>query len=194
MTDVEKIWNKTKRNFVLGKDYIETETRGYIVFCPFNYAVLAMFREYLDDIERTKCRYRMSHCVCESVGAYIYWYKVLYQDGRLKTFFISKKLNIKNDYEEQPKLAEFTGWIDFSDRHFLHFAHLVDNKLATGEYHNFEGEYAYNRNVNSKYKKYVERMNELTSEVYDSLFEQYDKYIDKLEETLHNVIDDFENG
>ena len=192
MTDVEKIWKKTKRNFVLGKDYIETETRGYIVFCPFNYSILSLFDEFLRDYEG--CRFSLSHCVAHSVGAYTYWFERLYQDGRLKTFFISKKLNLENNYNDKPKLAEFTGWIDFEDRHFLHFAHLVDNKLATGEYHNFEAEYAYNRHVEVKYKKYAERMNELTSEVYDALFEQYDKYIDKLEETLHNVIDDFENG
>lgn len=192
MTDVEKIWKKTKRNFVLGKDYIETETRGYIVFCPFNYTVLAVFDGYLRDFEGG--RFQMSHCVANSLGAYIYWFERLYQDGRLKTFFISKKLNLENRFNEQPKLAEFTGWIDFEDRHFLHFAHLADNQLATGEYHNFEAEYAYNRNVEPRFKRYVERMNELTSEVYDALFEQYDKYIDRLEETLHNLIDDFENG
>jgi len=190
MKRIERLWNRVKSDFVLGKDYIETETDEYIVFCPFNQAVLAALQ---DAFFKCGCKYKMSHCVCWSQGAYAFWFERLYQDGRLKTFFISKNINLRKCCDEQPMMAEFTGWIDFSDRNFLHFAHLVGNELATGEYHNYEAEYAYNRHVDTKYKRYVERMNELTNDVYDALFEQYDKYIDKLEETLHNIIDDYES-
>ena len=46
---IEKIWLTTKSNFVLGKDYIETETKDYIVFCPFNYSMLNLFQELLEE-------------------------------------------------------------------------------------------------------------------------------------------------
>jgi hypothetical protein len=195
---LDKIWLTAKSNFVLGKDYIETETRDYIVFCPFNYSILSLFQELLKETVEdnhpeilSDCGYKMSHCVCNSLGAYVYWYDKLYQDGRLKTFFIKKNLDITKGYDEQPLMAEFTGWIDFEDPHFLHFAHLVNNELATGQYVRYEAEYAYSRYVNPKYKWYVDRMNSIASEAYKSLFEQYDKYIDSLEGTLHNIMDEY---
>ena len=112
---LDKIWLTAKSNFVLGKDYIETETRDYIVFCPFNYSILSLFQELLKETVEdnhpeilSDCGYKMSHCVCNSLGAYVYWYEKLYQDGRLKTFFIKKNLDITKEYSEQPLMAEFT--------------------------------------------------------------------------------------
>ena len=192
---LEKVWKTTKSNFVYGKDYIETETKDYIVFCPFNYSMLSLFQEILRETSEDNFYhgFRMSHCVCNTLGAYYYWFDKLYQDGRLKTFFIKKNLDITKEYENQPLMSEFTGWIDFSDRHFLHFAHLVNNELATGEYVGYQAEFAYNRHVNSKYKWYVDRMNSIVTEVHDALFEQYDKYVNELEETLHNIMDNYIN-
>lgn len=185
MKRIERLWNRVKSDFVLGKDYIETETDEYIVFCPFNQAVLAALQ---DAFFKCGCKYKMSHCVCWSQGAYAFWFERLYQDGRLKTFFISKNINLRKFSECQPMMAEFTGWIDFSDPHFLHFAHLVNNDLATGEYVDYMGKYAYDRHVTEKYKEYVDRMNEITAEVYNDLFEQYGQHIFELEETLHRVV------
>ena len=46
---MEMVWNKTKKNFVFGKDYIETETEDYSVFCPFNYSILSIILSKIED-------------------------------------------------------------------------------------------------------------------------------------------------
>jgi len=186
--NITKVWKKAKANFKIGKDYIESETEDYIVFCPFNYCLLS----YFDDVLRKYgCYYHFSHCVCGSIGAFCYWYNGLYQDGRLKAFFIRKDIDLSLICTQQEnRLVEFTGWIDFSDRNFLHFAHDVKNDLITGEYHNYEYDFAYNRKVAPKRKKDADFVNKITSEVFDDLFAQYDVHINELEETLHNIIDE----
>lgn len=185
---IEEIWEKVKRNFKIGKDYIESETEDYIVFCPFNYCILS----YFDDIFRLSGSYfHFSHCVCHGFSAFCYWYRGLYQDGRLKAFFIRKDIPLRlMSSEQKDKLIEFTGWIDFSDRNFLHFAHDVNNQLITGFYHKFELDYAYSRKVTEGRKNDADKVNKLCSEVYDDLFAQYDVHINELEETLHNVLDE----
>lgn len=185
---IEEIWEKVKRNFKIGKDYIESETEDYIVFCPFNYCILC----YFDNILRSSGSYfYFSHCVCHDLNAFCYWYRGLYQDGRLKTFFIRKDIPLRlMSSEQKDKLIEFTGWIDFSDRNFLHFAHDVNNQLITGFYHKFEFEYAYSRKVTEGRKNDADKVNKLCSKVYDDLFAQYDAHINELEETLHNILDE----
>ena len=183
---VEEVWDITKRNFKIGKDYIETETDEYIVFCPFNYSILTYF---YDVISHKGGYFKLQHCVTRSLGAFCFWYNRLYVDGRLKTFFIRKDINLMLMASEQDKLAEFTGWIDFNDRNFLYFAHDVNNDLISGEYHNYEVEYAYSRKIVNK--DLADKVNVIASQVHDDLFAQYDVHINELEETLHNIIDEF---
>lgn len=189
-TTITEIWEKSKKNFVYGKDYIETETDEYLVICPFNYSLLSLM---YDTFRFFQCDFHFTHCVCESLGAFLYWYRGLYRDGRVKTFFIKKDINLEESaWNQDDELAEFTGWVDFSDRNFLHFAHDIRNRLLTGEYHNYEYDYAYNRTVTKGCKKLANKVNLITSQVYDEIFRQYDKYIDDLEETLHNLFDDYQ--
>lgn len=186
---IEEIWEIVKKNFKIGKDYIESETEDYIVFCPFNYCLLSYFYDVLGG---KGCHFDFSHCVCRGFRAFAYWYKGLYQDGRLKSFFIRKDIDLSLGYNEQKdKLVEFTGWIDFSDRNFLHFAHDIENELITGEYHNYEFDFAYNRKVAPKRRKDADFVNKLCSEVYDDLFAQYDAHINELEKTLFNIFEIF---
>lgn len=185
----EEIWEITKKNFKIGKDYIESETEDYIVFCPFNYTLLS----YFHDVFRGKgCYFHFSHCLCQGLGPFVYWYNGLYQDGRLKAFFVRKDIDLSLMWSEQEDaLVEFTGWIDFNDRNFLHFAHDVKNELITGEYRNYQADFAYNRKVARKRKKDADFVNKIASEVYDDLFVQYDIHINSLEETLFNIIGNF---
>jgi hypothetical protein len=187
---IEEIWSKTKKNFTYGKDYIESETEEYVVICPFNYYVLSCMEDFL----RNYGKFHFQHCVCQSVGAFLYWYKGLYQDGRIKTFFIRKDIDISKPIYENAlsPLDEFTGWIDFNDRNFLHFTHDCYNRLLTGEYHNYQFDYAYNRTVTKGCKRNVNKVNTITAQVYDDIFRQYDEHINELEETLHNIIDEYE--
>lgn len=193
---IEEVWEYVKRNFKIGKDYIETETEDYIVFCPFNYSLLSFF----DDAFRNfYCYFGFGHCVCESIRAFCYWYEMMYQDGMLKTFFIRKDINlgkINGDYAmEKDFLVEFTGWISLSDRNFLHFAHLVNNEFVTGDFsfsskETCNREHAMSRKVAKGYKEIVDKMNSMVNEVYDDLFAQYDAHVEELEETLHNILDE----
>lgn len=198
---IEEIWEYTKRNFKIGKDYIETETEDYIVFCPFNYNLLSYFSDVLNNIKEIFnydgwVFFDIQHCVTR-LDAFIHWYRELYQDGRIKTFFLRKDIDISmaaSEYALPTKnggdcLIEFTGWIDFNDRNFLYFAHLVDNSIATGEYINFTKEGALSRKVTKGKKRIVEKICKITSEVYDNLFAQYDVHINELEETLFNTIE-----
>ena len=182
----EKVWDKAKRNFSLGKDYLESETDEYIVFSPFNSALLLYLHEVLRGYN---CLFNFTHCVCHSLDAFIYWYGGLYQYGRLKTFFIRKDIDLNlGAHWQKDQLVEFTGWIDSDDRNFLHFAHDVDNNLITGEYFHYEFKYAYNRKVTSRRKNDADFVNMLVSEVYDNLFAQYYANFNNLEKTLHNII------
>ena len=191
---IEEVWEYTKRNFKVGKDYIETETEDYIVFCPFNYCVLSFFDNAL---RLFKSRFCFQHCVCQSFGAFCYWYEMMYRDGMLKTFFIRKNLDLSKsalEYrEDKDFLAEFTGWISFSERNFLYFAHPIDNNFITGDYgfyppHN-DREHAMSRKVAKSCKYLVDKMGSIVNEVYDDLFAQYDVHIEELEETLHNILE-----
>ena len=181
---IEEVWEYVKRNFRKGKDYIETETDEYIVFCPFNYCVLSFFD---DAFRHFDTPFYFQHCVAQSFGAFGFWYSMIYRDGMLKTFFIRKDINLGKNcgyYKENGDfLVEFTGWIDFNDRHFLHFAHLVNNDFVTGCLQD-----ALSRVVRKDKKDLVDKMNYITSEVYDDLFAQYDAHISELEETLHNIL------
>jgi hypothetical protein len=192
---IEEVWEYTKRNFKIGKDYIETETEDYIVFCPFNYCVLSFFD---DALMRFGSFFRFQHCVCNSFSAFCYWYEKMYQDGMLKTFFIRKNLDLAKcalEYrEDKDLLAEFTGWISFSERNFLYFAHPIDNNFITGEF-SFDGydkrdrEHVMARTVAKGSRKLVDKMNSMVNEVYDDLFAQYDVHINELEKTLYNILE-----
>jgi hypothetical protein len=74
----------------------------------------------------------------------------------------------------------------------LHFTHDCYNRLLTGEYNNYQFDYAYNRTVTKGCKRNVNKVNIITAQVYDDIFKQYDEHINELEETLHNIIDEYE--
>jgi hypothetical protein len=193
---IEKVWEYVKRNFRKGKDYIETETDEYIVFCPFNYLVLSFFDDAFRHFDTS---FYFQHCVAQQFGAFGFWYNMIYRDGMLKTFFIRKDTNLgKNNWDyamEKDFLVEFTGWISLSDRNFLHFAHLVNNEFVTGDFsfsskETCNREHAMSRKVAKGYKEIVDKMNSMVNEVYDDLFAQYDVHVEELEETLHNILDE----
>lgn len=184
---IEEVWKKAKANFRIGKDYIESETDDYIVFSVFNYALLSYFNDELRD---NGSYFRFTHCVCDSLSAFRYWYNGIYQRGRLKTFFIRRDIDLNlmvSEYDNP--LVEFTGWIDFSDRNFLHFAHDVRNRLITGEYVNYKYIEAYSRKVAPKRKEDADFVNMKVSEVYVDLFIQYNAHVNELERTLYNIIE-----
>ena len=72
---IKEVWEYTKRNFKVGKDYIETETEDYIVFCPFNYCVLSFFDDALRLFKSSFC---FQHCVCQSFGAFFFFFLMMY--------------------------------------------------------------------------------------------------------------------
>lgn len=148
---------------------------------------ISYFEEELKMVDG--CYYSFSHCVCHTLSAFCYWYKGIYKRGRLKTFFIRKNIDLSlMAFEHEDVLAEFTGWIDFSDRNFLYFAHDVNNKLISGEYVDYNPIDAYSRKVAPKRREDADFVNMMVSEVYDDLFVQYNANINELEKTLYNII------
>lgn len=192
---IEEVWEYTKRNFKIGKDYIESETEDYIVFCPFNYCVLSFFDAAL---KIYRCNFFLSHCVAKIFEAFRMWYNDLYSDGMLKAFFYKKDMDLNLcDFERRNgacnPLDEFTGWIDFNDRNFLYFAHDINNHVISGFYDYGSGkktkEKALSRIVDSKRREEMDFINHKVNEVYDDLFAQYDVHINELEETLFNQLE-----
>ena len=192
---IEEVWEYTKRNFKIGKDYIETETEDYIVFCPFNYCVLSFFD---DALRMYRCHFFLSHCVARIFEAFRMWYTNLYEDGMLKAFFFKKDMDLNlSDYKRRngacSSIDEFTRWIRFSDRNFLYFAHDINNHVISGSYvwsddaRTKEG--ALSRVVDSKRREKMDFINSMVNKVYDDLFAQYDVHVEELEETLHNILE-----
>lgn len=183
-------WETTKKKYEYGKQYIDLETDQYIVICPF---IPHILRELNDELERDDSKFHMCHCLCYSFEAFSMWYRVLYKDGRVKTFFIRKDINLGVDYHKQPLTAEFTGWVDFSNKDFLYFTHLVNNHAATG-YYGDGNEFACEKcacsdRIDESCKCEVDEVNHAVHEIFDELFNLYDLYADKLEDTLHNFLD-----
>jgi hypothetical protein len=188
----KEAWDKAKKKYEYGKQYIDMETRQYIVICPF---IPNILRDLNDELERENAKFHMCHCVCYSFAAFSMWYRLLYKDGRVKTFFIRKDINLDVEYHDQPLTAEFTGWVDYSNKNFLYFTHLVNNHAATGYYGN-GSEFACEKcacsdKIDNTCKNEVEEVNNALYSIFDDLFSVYDKYVDELEDTLHEFLDKY---
>lgn len=187
---IKETWDNTKKKYEYGKHYIDLETDQYIVICPFIPYILV---ELNDELEKNEAKFHMCHCLCYSYAAFSMWYRTLYKDGRVKAFFIRKDINLGVDYHKQPLTAEFTGWVDFSNKDFLYFTHLVNNHAATGYYGVYD-EFACEKCacsdvVDDTCKDEVEEVNRVLHDVFDELFNIYDLYVEKLENTLHLFLD-----
>ena len=189
------VWNRVKKDFKFGSDFIELDSKGYIIICPFHPDVMINLNLAL----RQNFIFRFTHCVCCGYEAFNMWYKALYTDGRLKTFFIKKDIDLNTPYNEQPYENEFTGWIDYGENDFLHFAHITNNHLVTGEYGSpstweslADFNLVYSHRIDDSCKKYVSKMNKLVADIFDDLFRIYDMYVEELEDNLHTCFDNEE--
>ena len=189
---IKEVWDKTKNKYEYGKQYIDMETDQYIVICPFIPNILS---DLNDELEHERAKFHMCHCLCHSFAAFSMWYRLLYKDGRVKTFFIRKDINLDVEYRKQPLTAEFTGWVDFTNNGFLYFTHLVNNHAATGYYGNGD-EFACEKcacsdKIDNTCKDEVEEVNNVLHGIFDDLFKLYDRYVDNLEDTLHEFLDKY---
>lgn len=187
---IEEYWQKVKKDFKFGEQYIEVETNQYIVICPFVPEVIIRLNHTM---YQNGSNFRFSHCLCFSDRAFEMWYKILYRDGRVKAFFIRKDIDLNVDYHEQPLTAEFTGWVDFTDRSHLKFAHLVNNHVVSGYYGEGDKfaceECAFSDRIDHTCENEVEEVNHVLHSIFDDLFSLYDEYVDNLENTLHEFLD-----
>jgi hypothetical protein len=188
---IKESWESTKPKFKFGEDYIDIENADYIVICPFRPQVL---EELNNTLWNNGANFKLAHCLCHSWGAFAMWYKTLYSDGRAKVFFIRKDINLSINYHSQPLTAEFTGWVDFNDKSHLKFTHLVNNHVASG-YYGDGAEFAcekcaFSDRVDDSCKDEVEEVNHALESIFDDLFDLYDLYVDKLEDTLHAFLDE----
>ena len=187
---IEEYWQKVKKDFKFGEQYIDIETNQYIVICPFVPEVIIRLN---NTMYYNGSNFRLSHCLCYSRGAFAMWYKILYRDGRVKAFFIRKDIDLNVDYHNQPLTAEFTGWVDFNDRNHLKFAHLVNNHVISGYYGDGDKfaceECAFSDKIDGTCKNEVEEVNHVLESVFDELFNLYDHFVDTLEDNLHNFFE-----
>jgi hypothetical protein len=188
---IEEYWQKVKKDFKFGEQYIDIETNQYIVICPFVPEVVMRLNYAM---RQNGSHFKFSHCLCYSFCAFEMWYKTLYKDGRVKAFFIRKDINLDISYHNQPLTAEFTGWVDFNDRNHLKFTHLVNNHVVSGYYGDGDKfaceECAFSDKIDDTCKNEVEEVNHILESVFDELFNLYDQFVDTLENNLHNF---FEN-
>lgn len=188
---IEEYWQKVKKDFKFGEQYIDIETNQYIVICPFVPEVVIRLNYA---IRQNGSHFRFSHCLCNSCGAFAMWYKILYRDGRVKAFFIRKDIDLNVSYHEQPLTAEFTGWVDFTDRNHLKFAHLVNNHVVSGYYGEGDKfaceECAFSDRIDNSCEAEVSEINHALENVFDGLFDLYDHYVETLESSLHNFLED----
>lgn len=193
---IEECWQKVKKDFKFGEQYIDIETNQYIVICPFVPEVMNCLNYTM---YKNGSNFRLSHCLCDlfpraARAAFAMWYKILYRDGRVKAFFIRKDIDLNVNYHEQPLTVEFTGWVDFNDRSRLKFAHLVNNHVVSGYYGDGDKfaceECAFSDKIDDTCKNEVEEVNHVLESVFDELLSLYDHFVETLEDNLHNFFEE----
>lgn len=184
---IKEIWESVKSDYIFGKDYISLETDDYIIISPFSPYVISDFNASL---AKNKSLFFFKHCICYS-NCFKFWFRGLYRDGRIKTLFIRKDIDLYNK-NAWSLTSEFTGWVDISDKHFLSFAHLLNNRVASGiyEWNDKLIENVLSHYVPNEYENEFAEICDVLEGIFDELVQLYDTYVDELEENLFNFLEE----